>query len=93
MPASNYSISYPSTTHNVTITASNTSGNNSVLSSMKKIKLVVLCGRVKAVVKGVGVACKARLGKMLRKNVRTFRTACAKKFEKAAEKIKPDENE
>ena len=44
--------------------------------------------------------CKARLGRMLRSEMGTvmnssghLMTACGKKFENAAEKIKPDENE
>ena len=97
VPASHYSISAsdPCTTQNVTTTASTTSGNNSVLSSMKR-----LCGRVQDVVQGVVVDCKVRLGRMLRRNMGTVMNSfaqlmmvCAKKFENAAEKIKPDENE
>ena len=101
VPASHYSISAsdPCTTQNVTTNASTTSGNNSVLSSMKRFK-VVLCGRVRDFVQGMVVDCKTRMGRMLRSKLRTVLnssaqiiTACVKKFEIAAEKIKPDENE
>ena len=96
VPASHYSISAsdPCTTQNVTTTASTTSGNNSVLSSMKR-----LCGRVQDVVQGVVVDCKASLGEMLQRIVGTVRKssshlmiACAKNIERAAEKINTDEN-